>query len=53
MMSDEALERIERLTAKLGEPDEYDDEENGYRQGLEDAARVLQGLLPRYRGVRE
>lgn len=45
MVSDADLETIEKLKARLGEPDEYDDEE----QGLEDAARVLQGLEPRFR----
>jgi hypothetical protein len=52
MVSDEDLETIERLKARLGESDGSDDEEQGYRQGLEDAARVLQGLKPKFRGVR-
>lgn len=53
MVSDEDLDKIENLRAKPGEPDPYDDEEQGYVQGLEDAALVLQGLRPKFRGVQE
>lgn len=48
MTVDEALEKIQNRIDKCPEPGP-DDEETGYRQGLDDAARIIQGLEPRFR----
>jgi hypothetical protein len=49
VVSDADLEKIQAQIDRYPDPGP-DDEQAGYRQGLEDAARILQGLPPTYRG---
>lgn len=51
MVTDEGLERLSQEIQKYPEDHNGDDEQAGYVQGLEDAARILQGLEPKYRGL--
>lgn len=48
MVSDEDLQKIQDQINKYPDPGP-DDEQAGYVQGLNDAARILQGLPPKYR----
>ena len=49
MVSDEDLAKIQEQIDRY--PDHGpDDEQAGYVQGLNDAARILQGLAPKYDG---
>jgi hypothetical protein len=50
VVTEKDLEPLRELLRRLGEPDGYDDEESGYRLGVQDAVRVLTGHLPQYRG---
>lgn len=50
MATDADLEKIQaQLDRYPAAGRDKDDEEDGYVQGLEDAARLLQGLRPRFR----
>lgn len=49
MVSDADLEKIQNQIDRYPDPGP-DDEQAGYVQGLEDAARILQGLAPKYEG---
>jgi len=48
VVSDEELQKIQDQIDRYPDPGP-DDEEAGYRQGLDDAARILQGLPPKFR----
>lgn len=51
MVSDEDLARLKAEIRKYPEDHDGDDEQAGYVQGLKDAARILRGLKPKYRGL--